>query len=681
MFGSLKISTRISLAISLLLISAILAVVVMAFFRFEELLFEAEKREAHETFELLTTEIAARSRTAETLSVLLANLPEVQQAMTDKNRPQLLAQLQSVYQTLAAHYGVSQFQFHTPPATSFLRLHKPEKFGDDLSAFRLAVVEVNSSGKTAKGLENGVAGLGIRGIAPIARQGQHLGSVEFGMAFDETLFEALKAEHGVQITLLIPEAQSFKALHATHGAGSLLSQAQLHAALKGEIVAQHAKFASQPVMVYAQAIKDYSGKPIGVLEILVNRSGYVAEMAYTRNLILGIVGVVLAVSAVIIAWITRSIRRPIGGEPAEMAVLTRRIAQGDLTVALSCTGKETGVYAAMGDMTRQLQEMVGKVSQTAHQVNAAAVEIAQSSVDLSQRTEEQASALEETASSMEELTSTVQHSAENAEQTRQLTWRAQQQAEQGGQVVQQMTAAVVDIDQSSREIARIISVVDEIAFQTNLLALNASIEAARAGEQGWGFAVVASEVRKLAQRNADAAKEVGNLITDSLGKVEIGSKLVEQAGQTLEDIILSVRKVSDIVAETAAASQQQASGIEQINQAILQMDQTTQQNAALVEETANASQSMGKQASHLLELMSFFKLDEELMIATTPVAAQVMEHEQPAPKVIQGSVVAIERHHARSRQNATKIHHAPARSRHFANPPAWAVGGEAWDSL
>lgn len=681
MFSPLKISTRISLSISLLLISAILAVFITMFFKFEELLFTAEKREAHETFELLNAEIAAQDRTAETLSVLLANLPEVQQAMADQNRPQLLTQLQSVYQMLATQYGVYQLQFHTPPATSFLRLHKPNKFGDDLSAVRPAVVAVNQTGKTVAGLEGGVFGLGIRGIAPIARQNQHLGSVEFGMAFDQALFEAFKAKHGVEIAFLMPEAQSFKTLHATHGKGSLLSESQLHTALKGEVVAQHAEFASQPVMVYAQAIKDYSGKPVGVLEMLVDRSGYVAEMAHTRNLILGIMGLILVVSAVVIGWITRSIQRPIGGEPAEMAVLTRRIAHGDLTVALTCTGKETGVYAAMGDMTRQLQEMVGQVSETAHQVNAAAAEIAQSSVDLSQRTEEQASALEETASSVEELTSTVQHSAENAEQAHRLAHHARQQAEQGGQVVEQVATAMVDIDQSSRQIARIISVVDEIAFQTNLLALNAAIEAAHAGEQGRGFAVVASEVRKLAQRSADAAKEVEHLITDSLGKVETGGNLVEQAGQTLQDIIVSARKVSDIVGDMAAASQEQASGIEQINQAILQIDQTTQQNAALVEETASASQSMGEQASHLLELMRFFKLDEELTTAATPVAARVMEQEPPAIQSAQGSVAAIERHHARSRRNVAKVHHISTRSRRSVNPPARVVGGEEWDSF
>ena len=321
------------------------------------------------------------------------------------------------------------------------------------------------------------------------------------------------------------------------------------------------------------------------------------------------VAIAAVLTGIALAWLlVRIIQRPIGGEPAEMAAITEKIAGGDLTVRFTHTGHETGIYAAMRDMTGQLQEMVGKVTQATDQVSAAAGQIAQGSADLSQRTEEQASALEETASSMEELTSTVKQSADNAGQANSLAGAARTQAEQGGQVVDQAITAMSAINQSSRKIADIIGVIDEIAFQTNLLALNAAVEAARAGEQGRGFAVVAGEVRKLAQRSADAAKEIKTLITDSVAKVEDGSELVDRAGQTLRAIMTSVKKVSDIVAEMAAAAREQASGIEQVNKAILQMDQVTQQNAALVEETAAASQAMGGQARELQQLMGFFKL-------------------------------------------------------------------------
>jgi len=331
----------------------------------------------------------------------------------------------------------------------------------------------------------------------------------------------------------------------------------------------------------------------------------------------------------LLAWLlVRAIRRPIGGEPAEIATLTQQIAHGDLTARFADTGKETGIYAAMRDMTAQLRDMVSQVTQSTAQVNSAAAEIAQGSSDLAQRTEEQASALEETASSMEELTSTVKQSADNAAQANQLAGAARTQAEQGGQVVEQAITAMSAINQSSRKIADIIGVIDEIAFQTNLLALNAAVEAARAGEQGRGFAVVAGEVRKLAQRSADAAKQIKGLITDSVAKVEDGGQLVERSGQTLKEIVASVKKVSDIVAEMAAASREQASGIEQVNQAILQMDQMTQQNAALVEQTASASHAMGDQARELQNLMGFFKLDGGA-ITLKPVAAPVNLHGAP----------------------------------------------------
>ncbi|MCB1780296.1 MAG: methyl-accepting chemotaxis protein [Candidatus Competibacteraceae bacterium] len=343
-----------------------------------------------------------------------------------------------------------------------------------------------------------------------------------------------------------------------------------------------------------------------------------SKVAYTNALAVNIMtglSIAAVVLGMVLAWlIARLIQRPIGGEPTEIALITGQIAAGDLTVHFTDTGKETGIYAAMREMTRQLREMVSQVTQATDQVSAAAAEIAQGSADLSQRTEEQASALEETASSMEELTSTVKQSADNAAQANQLAGAARTQAEQGGHVVEQATTAMSAISTSSRQIADIISVIDEIAFQTNLLALNAAVEAARAGEQGRGFAVVAGEVRKLAQRSADAAKEIKSLITDSVAKVEDGGKLVEQSGKTLQEIVTAVKKVSDIVAEMAAASREQANGIEQVNTAILSMDQVTQQNAALVEETAAASQSMGEQARELQNLMSFFKLDEPAVI-------------------------------------------------------------------
>jgi len=255
-------------------------------------------------------------------------------------------------------------------------------------------------------------------------------------------------------------------------------------------------------------------------------------------------------------------------------------------------------------MTRMLARLIRELQDASTGVSTGALQIAQGNTDLSQRTQEQASTLEETAASLEEMTGTVTQNADNARQANQLAAGARDQAEKGGEVVGRAVAAMTAIHASSKQIADIIGVIDSIAFQTNLLALNAAVEAARAGEQGRGFAVVAAEVRKLAQRSADAAKEIKTLISDSVEKVAEGSRLVDLSGHTLQDIVQSVKKVSDIVAEIAAASQEQAAGIAQVNKAVVQMDEVTQQNAVLVEEAATASEAMDAQAQALLHLMA-----------------------------------------------------------------------------
>ena len=316
--------------------------------------------------------------------------------------------------------------------------------------------------------------------------------------------------------------------------------------------------------------------------------------------------------------------RQLGGEPNYAADVVGQVAEGDLSVHVQIRSSVTSsLLAALKNMVAKLTVIIGEVRHTTDSISTAAKEIASGNSDLSQRTEEQASSLEETASSMEELTSTVKQNAENARQANQLAANASDIAVKGGEVVGEVVQTMASISTSSKKIVDIISVIESIAFQTNILALNAAVEAARAGEQGRGFAVVASEVRNLAQRSAAAAKEIKTLIGDSVDKVEAGSKQVDQAGTTMQEIVSAVKRVTDIMSEIAAASNEQSAGIEQVNQAIIQMDEVTQQNAALVEQAAAAAEAMQEQSGALMEAVSIFKLEANKgsirNVATKPI--------------------------------------------------------------
>jgi methyl-accepting chemotaxis protein len=328
----------------------------------------------------------------------------------------------------------------------------------------------------------------------------------------------------------------------------------------------------------------------------------------------GILAVVLAVTAAI--WLARNITLPL----REAVALAGRVAKGDLSASVEVRSKdEIGqLMAALKEMNDALRDIVGRVRAGTDTIATASGQISAGNQDLSSRTEQQASSLEETASSMEELTSTVKQNADNARQAKQMAATASATAVRGGEVVAQVVETMGSINTSAHRIADIISVIDGIAFQTNILALNAAVEAARAGEQGRGFAVVAGEVRTLAQRSAAAAKEIKALIDDSVDKVQAGSRLVDQAGNTMDEVVGSVQRVSDIVSEIAAASDEQRAGIEQVNGAITQMDQVTQQNAALVEEAAAAAEALQEQAHGLAQLVATFRTGADPMAAAAP---------------------------------------------------------------
>jgi methyl-accepting chemotaxis protein len=350
------------------------------------------------------------------------------------------------------------------------------------------------------------------------------------------------------------------------------------------------------------------------------------------------------------SWILiGSVFRSLGGEPEFAVETVRTIASGDFTTIVKLRpGDQTSLLHGIETLRDKLGTLIRDVRRTSGTVDSAARDINDGIERLSMRTSDQAASLEETASSMEEMTVTVKRNADNARHANQLATEARDQAERGGTVAMRAVAAMSEINTSSRRIADIIGVIDEIAFQTNLLALNAAVEAARAGEQGRGFAVVASEVRNLAQRSATAAREIKELIQDSVNKVQDGSRLVDESGRHLNDIVAAAKKVADIIGEISSASQQQASGLDQVNGAITQMDESTQQNAAMAEETSSVAASMTEQARALTDLISVFRVHEDASwvqrnaVAAPASAAAVKPASKRASKLASKPVLVAE---------------------------------------
>ena len=409
----------------------------------------------------------------------------------------------------------------------------------------------------------------------------------------------------------------------------------------------------------------------------------VAIYAQTRQWMLGLVAAALLLGVGLALAITRHLLGKLGGEPGTAADVAKAVAEGDLTTRIRLKAGDThSLMARLDSMQRGLVDAVTHVRQGSENVATASAQIAQGNQDLSRRTEQQASALQETAATMEQLGSTVRTNADNAKQANQLALGASAVAVKGGAVVSQVVETMKGINDSSKKIADIISVIDGIAFQTNILALNAAVEAARAGEQGRGFAVVASEVRSLAGRSAEAAKEIKTLIHASVERVEHGTALVGQAGQTMGEIVGAIRRVTDIVGEISAASMEQASGVAQVGQAVTAMDQATQQNSALVEESAAAAQSLQQQALQLVQAVAVFKL---------------AHGERPGPAVTAGAAVsasartatAVERRGPNQSTNVARLKPGPGAASAtpptgsaMANPPApAATGTDDWESF
>ncbi len=636
MFANIRIGQRIAISFVLLLIVTVTVLASLFFGRFENLLADAERRELRSIADNVGTAIASESLTAERLSALVASIPEVQQAMAGNDRQRLSELFVPGYQQLAKDYGLSQFQFHKAPATSFLRVHKPAQFGDDLSAIRQTIVETNSRQAPVRGVESGVAGLGIRGLVPVRHEGRHVGSVEFGLSFGQAFFDTFKKRYGVDVGLVLRDANgAFETFASTFESGALISDRQRAQAFAGQDVLFRTDLGERPLAILVAAVQDFSGKPLGVLEVAMDRSHYADALADMRNTALIVAGIAIALGLLVAALVARGIVRPI--RVAVDAMRDIAAGEGDLTRRLEERGRNevAELGQAFNQFAEKVRRLVSEVAGSTSQVAAAAEEMSTITDEFNRDVAQQRHEIEQVATAMNEMTATVQDVARNAAQAAASAQAADREAQQGQQVVHETVSSIESVsvevehtasaiqrlEADSQSISAVLEVIRGVAEQTNLLALNAAIEAARAGEQGRGFAVVADEVRMLASRTQQSTLEIQQVIEQlqsgarnaaevmHRGRAQVDSSVLQaqQAGSSLTSITSAVASISDMNVQIASAAEQQSAVSDEISQNVVNINQVADRVTEAAGQTAQASSQLAHLAAGLQSLVGQFK--------------------------------------------------------------------------
>ena len=636
MFRNIPIGRRISAAFAIILVLTVSALLWSSLSSLSTLVEEAEERELQGHYGALMGIINSQGELAMGLAQLVAAQPSNQEAFADGDRQTLLAQVQPAFAQMKQRYGIKQFQFHTPPATSFLRVHKPQKFGDDLSSFRHTVVAVNRDKTPLFGIEKGVAGLGIRGLMPIIQQGRHLGSVEFGLSLGDELLQLFKDKNNVDVVMYLPDGGAFKRYAGTWDSEPLLTTAQMQSAAQGKTVIEQMTKGDLHLAAYLVPLVDYAGNGVAVVEIAMDRSQYVADLASDRNGLLLQAAVALIVGLVVFQLISNTIVGPIQRAAGRMEDIAS--GEGDLTQRLQARGNDeiTQMARSFNHFVEAVQSLIQQVQGSSAQLAAAAEQMTAITAQTSEGVTRQRTEVDQVASAMTEMAATVQEVARNAANAAQAAKEANSEAEGGKKVVNdtissinalagevtQAATVINSLAEDSEAIGSVLDVIRGIAEQTNLLALNAAIEAARAGEQGRGFAVVADEVRTLAQRTQTSTQEIQQMIEKvqegarhAVSAMESGSTRAEasvqqaaEAGSSLDTITYAVSSINDMNMQIASASEQQSAVAEEINRNIVNIGAVSEEAAEGAEQTANASSELANLGNELQAVVGRFKV-------------------------------------------------------------------------